>query len=230
MIKEIKQANRIIESCFSKMRTARMYLQFMDEITPFKKQRTNKLLRETIISLQIDTLCCVCKYNITTIHKHLLLSEKTDSIFFIKELCATIYEILLALDEYESFLKKHFAKNIFEEYMSKRNTLKIYDDTLRKIRNKSVYHICKNFRIYYDKMLEIFNIPIIDIWNLTIELIEYLQIYNKEVMINKMKIYKSLKYDDANSFIQKLENEIIRFPNDENKKSFLNELKRIINE
>ena len=79
-------------------------------------------------------------------------------------------------------------------------------------------------------MLEIFNIPIIDIWNLTIELLEYLQIYNKEVMINKMKIYKSLKYDDANSFIQKLENEIIRFPNDENKKSFLNELKRIINE
>ena len=133
------------------------------------------------------------------------------------------------MDKYEYFIKEHFAKDAIEKYEIKKSLLQVYNDKLRLIRNKSVYHINKDFRIYFDKMLELFNIPISDIWNDAIELIEYIQSHNKIIMISMIDSYKSLIFDDAILYIQKLENEVINNPNDEDKNNLLSELKKIFN-
>lgn len=230
MIEEINLANKKIEFYFSKMKVARMYLQLMDDTKPLSEQRTNKLFIKAITPLHLDTLCYICKYNITTIYKHLLLSEQgPDYIFFIKELSASIYESLLALNEYDDFIKEHFPIDAIEKYEVKKSSLQAYNHNLKQIRNKSVYHIDKNFRLYFDKMLELFDIPIIDIWNATIEFIEYIQSHNKKIMITMIDSYKSRIYDNAILYIQKLEDEVIKNPNDEDKKNLLNELNKIFN-
>ena len=190
MTEEINIANKIIEDNFSRMKTARSYLQLMDDAKTLNEQNTNKKFIEAITPLHIDTLCCVCNYNITTIYKHLLLSGNApDSIFFIKELSATVYESLLAIEEYEPFMEEHFPTSIFEEYQIKKKELDLHKDTIRLIRNKSIYHISKDFRIYYDKMLTLFQIPIIEIWNNTIDLIRYIQLHNKTIMKLYMNKY-----------------------------------------
>ena len=230
MIEEINLANKKIEFYFSKMKVARMYLQLMDDTKPLVEQKANKLFINAITPLHLDTLCYICKYNFTTIYKHLLLADQgSDSIFFIKELSASIYESLLALNEYDKFIKEHFSIDFIQKYEEMRSLLLEYNVNLKLIRNKSVYHINKDFRIYFDKMLELFNIPISDIWNDAIELIEYIQSHNKIIMISMIDSYKSLIFDDAILYIQKLENEVINNPNDEDKNNLLSELKKIFN-
>lgn len=230
MIEEINLANKKIEFYFSKMKVARMYLQFMDDTKPLVEQKANKLFINAITPLHLDTLCYICKYNITTIYKHLLLSDQApDSIFFIKELSASIYESILALDEYEYFIKEHFAKDAIEKYEIKKSLLQVYNDKLRLIRNKSVYHIDKDFRIYFDKIIELFNIPILDIWNTAFEFIEHIQINNKKIMITMFNGYKSFIYGNAILYIQNLENEVIKDPNNQDKINFLSELNKIFN-
>ncbi|MBO5251182.1 MAG: hypothetical protein J6B31_04195 [Bacteroidaceae bacterium] len=228
MIEDINQASKKIEFYFSKIKVARMYLQMMDDTKPLVEQKTYKLFIKAITPLYLDTLCYVCKYNITTIYKHLLLSgQAPDSIFFIKELSASIYESLLALNEYEQFIKEHFSINAIKKYEIKKSLLQTYKDNLRLIRNKSVYHIDKDFRIYFDRMLELFNIPILDIWNIAIEFIEYIQFHNKKIMITQINSYKPFIYDNAILYIQKLENEVIKNPNDDDKRNLLSELNKI---
>ena len=48
-------------------------------------------------------------------------------------------------------------------------------------------------------------------------------------MISMIDSYKSLIFDDAILNIQKLENEVINNPNDEDKNNLLSELKKIFN-
>ena len=224
---DIDKANIIIEDCFSKMRTARMYLQLIDEILPLTEQKNSKLYIETITPLCINTLCCTCIYNLVVIYKHMMLSKDADLLFFITHLCGEIYENFKTLNEYNDYISSNFPKDIYKEYKLKKRKIGIYQKKLDKIRNKTSFHIEKEFRVYYDTMLESFKIPILDIYNDMMDFINYLQSHNKVIMNSKIETHKSLIYENALSYIKILEDEIIAFPENKEKHFWLNELKKI---
>ena len=224
---DIDNADKIIENSFSKMKTARMYLQLIDEILPLTEQQNSKLYDETLTPLCINTLCCTCIYNLVVIYKHMMLSKDADFVFFITHLCGEIYENFNALNEYNGFINKYLPKDIYNEYRLKKRKIGIYQKKLEKIRNKTAFHVEKDFRVYYDTMLDSFKIPVLDIYNDMMDFMNYLQSHNKVIMISKIETHKSLIYSNALNYIKKLEDEIITFPENKEKYLLLSELKQI---
>ncbi len=230
LTEDINKVNKIIEDSFLKMKVARSYLQLMDNLIPLEEQKKKKLFSDTITPLHINTLCCSCMYSLSILYKHLLLSNDSEIPFFITQLCGIIYESFKSIDKYKGFLKDNVSESVFNEYKLKRKKIGIYQNKLESIRNKNAFHIDEEYRIFYDEMLNAFSIPILDIYNNTLEFFKYLHANNKSIMINKIDNYKSFIHKDIVAFIQKLENELTKFPNDKERKFLLGELKRIFSQ
>lgn len=125
--------------------------------------------------------------------------------FFEKDLCLTIYETLLNLDKYTPYIKSESQNNneLLEDYstfLQKMEKLKKHRNILKEIRNNSTGHVNMDYIKYYDSMLLLNNLPLIEIISKFNDLIDFLLEFNSKINKN----YSTIKHAE----FEKVQNEL----------------------
>lgn len=196
----IKALSQTIDCCFDSLKEARIKIQILENV---KKERElislieNSNKYENVKKgLYLILTCFIAKYNTAVILKHIIISGRgKDVIFFEKDLCLTIYETLLNLDKYTPYIKgeSHNNNELLDDYstfLQKMEVLRKYRNTLREIRNNSTGHVSMDYIKYYDSMLLLNDLPLLEIINKFNNLIDFLLEFNSKINKN----YSTIKY------------------------------------
>lgn len=208
MIKEnrIKALDQTINRCFDSLKKARSNIQIFENInkererTPFIENFNE--YENAKKGLYLTLTCFIAKYNIAVILKHIMISGSgKDIIFFEKELCLTVFEILLNLDKYTPFIRNESqdSNELLEDYstfLQKMGIIKKHRNILKKIRNHSTGHVDIDYIKYYDSMLLLNDLPLIEIISNFNDLIDFTLEFNNKIG-KKYSTIKHAEYDKA---------------------------------
>lgn len=206
----IKALDKTIDRCFNSLKEARMKIQLfenenkeIDCISPIESSKEYENVKK---GLYLTLTCFIAKYNTAVILKHIMISGSgKDIVFFEKDLCLTVYETLLNLDKYIPYIKGESKDNIdlledYSTFCKKMEELKKYRNTLREIRNNSTGHVNMDYIKYYDSMLLLNDLPLINISHKFNDLINFLLEFNGKIS----KIYSTTKHAEFEKVQKKL--------------------------
>ena len=196
----IKALSQTIDCCFDSLKEARIKIQIFEDlhkdIHSISSIENSKDYENVKKGMYLILTCFIAKYNTAVILKHILISRSgKDVIFFEKDLCLTIYETLLNLDKYTPYIKSESQNNneLLEDYstfLQKMEKLKKHRNILKEIRNNSTGHVNMDYIKYYDSMLLLNNLPLIEIISKFNDLIDFLLEFNSKINKN----YSTIKH------------------------------------
>lgn len=206
----IKALDQTIDRCFDSLKEARIKIQIFENINKERERissiESSKEYENVKKGLYLILTCFITKYNTAVILKHIMIAESgKDIIFFEKDLCLTVYETLLNLDKYTPYIKAESQNNneLLEDYstfLQKMEKLKKHRNTLKEIRNNSTGHVNMDYIKYYDSMLLLNDLPLIDIISKFNDLIDFLLEFNSKINKN----YSTIKHAE----FEKIQNEL----------------------
>lgn len=206
----IKAFDQTIDRCFDSLREARIKIQIFENINKERERISStesfKEYENVKNGLYLTLTCFIAKYNTAVILKHIMISGSgKDVIFFEKDLCLTVYETLLNLDKYTPYIKGESQNNneLLEDYstfLQKMEKLKKHRNILKEIRNNSTGHINMDYIKYYDSMLLLNDLPLIEIISKFNDLIDFLLEFNSKINKN----YSTIKHAE----FEKVQNEL----------------------
>ena len=231
----IKALDQTIDRCFDSLKEARIKIQIFENINKERERissiESSKEYENVKKGLYLILTCFITKYNTAVILKHIMIAGSgKDIIFFEKDLCLTVYETLLNLDKYTPYIKAESQNNneLLEDYstfLQKMEKLKKHRNTLKEIRNNSTGHVNMDYIKYYDSMLLLNDLQLIDIISKFNDLIDFLLEFNSKINKN----YSTIKHAE----FEKIQNELayqlelaVKEPNlSPEMNQFLNDLK-----
>ena len=195
----IRALDQTIDHCFDSLKEARRKIQIFEnvkkekELIPFTENSND--YENAKKGLYLTLIYFIAKYNTAVILKHIMISRSgKDVIFFEKDLCLTVYETLLNLDKYIPYIKdsSQNSSELLEDYstfLQKMEILKKHRNTLKEIRNNSTGHVNMDYIKYYDSMLLLNDLPLIEIISNFYKLIDFLFEFNNKIN----KYYSTMK-------------------------------------